>query len=146
MTAVRRGVGVRAALTPAVLGAVAATVVCAVGSTAADGWAGLAAALLAGSLVLAFLLAGQLPVAEASRGRPGLGALLVLVGYLARVFLLLVVFVLVVNGGFPDRTMFGVDLMVVALGWTAGTVWSLVRWKPPVVDVELPADRAHRQR
>lgn len=142
MTDVRRGVGVAAVLTPAVLGAGAATLACAVGSAVVDGWAGLAGALVAGGLVLAFLLVGQLPVAQASRGRQGLGALLVLVGYLARVFLLLVVFVLVVEGGFPNRHVFGVDLMVVAIGWTAGTVWSLVRWRPPVVDVRLPGDEA----
>lgn len=146
MTDVRRGVGARAVLTPAVLGAVAATAVAAAGSVVADGWAGLAGALMAGGVVLAFLLAGQLPVAQASRGRRWLAALLVLVGYLVRVFLLLVVFVLVVNGGFPDRTVLGVDLMVVGLGWTAGSVWSLVRWRPAVVDVDRPSDGAPAER
>lgn len=146
MRAARRGTGVRAMLTPAVVGALAATAAGAVVSARADGAAGVAAAVLAGLLVVAFLMAGQLPVAQAARGRRGIGAFLLLVGYLFRVVLLLVVWVLVVDGGFPDRGVFGANLIVIALGWTAGTVWSFLRWRPAVVDVELPSDRAPSQR
>lgn len=142
MTGARRGTGVRAMLGPAVVAALSATVCCAVVSAVLDGLAGVAAAVLAGGLVLAFLLAGQLPVAQAARGRRGVGAFLLLVGYLSRVILLLVVWVLVVDVGFPDPAVFGADLVVIALGWTAGTVWSFLRWQPAVVDVEPPSDRA----
>lgn len=139
-----RGTGARALLTPAVLGATAAWAATAVAALVADGGTGLAAAGLGGGLVLAFLLVGQVPVAQAARGRGMLGAALLLVGYLTRVVLLLVAFVLVVVDGTLDRQVLGGAVMIVALGWTAGTVWSWLHWRPPVVDVELPAAPATR--
>ncbi len=133
-----RGTGPRALLAPSVLGAAGGWALCLLGGLAVDGLHGLAAAGLAGVLVLGFLLLGQVPVAQAARGRGGLGAALLLIGYLARVVALLVAFVLVVVDGSLDRRVLGLSVMGVALGWTAGTVWSWWRWQPPVVDVELP--------
>ena len=37
--------------------------------------------------------------------------------------------------------MLGLTIIAVALGWTAATVWRWLRWKPPVVEVDLPSDR-----
>lgn len=139
MSAARRGTGARALLTPAVVGAVVTWLVTAVLALVVDGSTGLAAAALGGALVLGFLVAGQLPVAQAAKGRGFLGASLLLVGYLTRVVLVLVAFVLVVVDGRMDRQVLGGTVMAVALGWTAGTVWSWLHWRPPVVDVDLPA-------
>ncbi len=139
MTARRRGTGARALLSPAVLGAALAWLPAVVTAGVVDGAAGLAAAGLGGSLVLVFLLVGQLPITQAARGRGVLAAGLLLVGYLSRVVLLVVVFVLVVVDGTLDREVLGGTVMVVALGWTAGVVFSFLRWRPPVVDVELPS-------
>ncbi len=133
-----RGTGARALLAPALLGALATWLVAAAGALVVDGGTGLAGAGLGGALVIAFLLVGQVPVAQAAKGRGFLGAALLLVGYLTRVVLLLVAFVLVVVDGTLDRRVVGGTVIAVALGWTAGTVWAWLHWRPPVVDVELP--------
>jgi hypothetical protein len=138
---VRREVGVRGLLGPATLTALAVGAVCVVVGAVVSGVDGLGAALLGLVLVLGFLLVGQLPVAQAARGRGGLGAFLLLLGYLSRVLLLLVVFVLVTQAGAPDREVLGITVITVALGWTAGTVWTWLHWRGPVVDVDLPSDR-----
>lgn len=144
MTGVRRGTGVRALLTPAVVGAVAVAVVCAVVAPAVEGPSALGAVALGTALVLGFLLVGQLPVVQAAKGRGGLGALVLLLGYTTRIAVLLLTFRLVVRAGSPDRQVLGLTVMAVALGWTAGTVLAFLRWKPPVVDVDLPGDRQDR--
>ena len=139
---VRRGTGVLPLLGPAVLGAaVVAAAAMAVGTLVA-GLSGLGAAALGAALVLGFLLVGQLPVTAASRGRRGVAAMLLLLGYSLRIWLLLVAFTVVTKAGEPDRQVLGLTVIAVGLGWTAGTVWSWSRWRPPVVDVELPS--AHR--
>lgn len=142
----RRGTGVRALLGPAVLAALAAGLVCAAVAGVTDGVGGLGAACLATALVLCFLLVGQLPVAQAVRGRRGLGAMLLLLGYFLRVLVLLVALVAVREAGSPDRQVLGLTVITVALGWTAGTVWSWLHWRPPVVDVQLPSDRRAESR
>lgn len=134
----RRGVGVRALLTPSVLVATVVGAGCAVVALLVDGAAGLLAAVLATAVVLAFLLAGQLPVAQAARGRRGLGAMLLLIGYSSRLFLLLALGVGLTEAGGPERRVAGLTVVAVGLGWTGATVWSWLRWQPPVVDVELP--------
>ena len=143
---VRRGVGVRALLGPAVLVALAVAVVCGVAGSVVAGVSGLAAAALGTGLVLGFLLVGQLPIVQAARGRRGLGAVLLLFGYSVQVLLLVVVLAVVTTSGTPDPTVLGLTVIAVALGWTAGTVWSWLRWRGPVVDVELPTDRGTRAR
>jgi hypothetical protein len=138
VSAVRRGTGVRPLLGPAAVGALAVAVVCAVVAVVAEGPGALGAVALGVGLVLGFLLVGQLPVAQAAKGRRGLGAMLLLLGYTTRVALLLVAFRLVVRSGSPDREVLGLTVVAVALGWTAGAVWSILHWRPAVVDVELP--------
>ena len=143
---VRRGVGVRALLGPAVLVALAVAVVCGVAGAVVAGVSGLAAAAVGAGLVLGFLLVGQLPIVQAARGRRGLGAVLLLFGYSAQVLLLVVVLAVVTTSGTPDPTVLGLTVIAVALGWTAGTVWSWLRWRGPVVDVDVPDDRGTRAR
>jgi ATP synthase protein I len=141
MTAVRREVGVRSLLRPAVLAALGTGAICCTVGAVTAGWAGAAAAGLGTGLVLGFLLLGQLPLVQADRGRPGLGALMLLLGYCFQVLVLLVVFVLVVESDGPDRQVLGLTVIAVAMAWTAATVWRWLRWRPPVVDVELPSER-----
>lgn len=143
---VPREVGVRSLLAPATLVALGVGLVCAVVGSVVSGLDGLGAAVLGLALVLGFLIMGQLPVAQAARGRGGLGAMLLLLGYLSRVLLLLVVFVLVTQAGAPDREVLGGTVIAVALGWTAGTVWTWLHWRGPVVDVELPTRRDPAER
>ena len=139
MSAGGRGTGVRPLLGPAVVGALVVAVVCAVVAVIAEGPGALGAVALGAGLVLGFLLVGQLPVAQAAKGRRGLGAMLLLLGYTTRIALLLVAFRLVLRSGSPDREVLGLTVVAVALGWTAGTVWSFLHWRPAVVDVELPS-------
>ena len=139
MTAVRRGTGVRPLLGPAVVSAVAVAVGAAVVALVVEGPRSLAAVALGTGLVLGFLLIGQLPVSQVGKGRRGLGAMLLLLGYTTRVALLLVAFRIVVRSGSPDREVLGMTVVAVALGWTGGAVWSFLRWRPAVVDVDLPA-------
>jgi hypothetical protein len=139
MTGVRRGTGVRALLAPSASGAIAAAAVTAAVAVALEGPDVLGAVALGTALVLGFLLAGQLPVSRAVAGQGALGAILLALGYVLRVLLLLAAFYLVVQSGSPDREVLGATIMAVGAGWTIGTVVSLVRWKPPVVDVELPS-------
>jgi hypothetical protein len=148
MNPVHREVGVRALLGTSVLVALGVAVMCAVVGTAVAGLPGLAAAGLGGGLVVGFLLLGQLPLVQAAKGRGGLGAMMLLLGYCLQVLVLLVVFVVVVESGAPDRQVLGVTMVVVALGWTAATVWKWLHWRPPVVDVELPVpvDGDHPER
>lgn len=136
---VRRGVGVRALLAPSVVAVAVSGAACTAVAALSDGASGAAAALVATVVVLAFLLAGQLPVAQAAQGRRGLGALLLLVGYSTRLLVLLVAGVAVVQAGSLDRRVLGLTAIVVGLAWTAATVWTWLRWRPPVVDVVLPS-------
>lgn len=137
MLARRRGTSARALLAPGVLGAALAAAGCAVVAGAVVGRGSLGAVGLGSALVLGFLLVGQLPLARATGAHRGLAGMLLLVGYTARIALLLVAFRLVVTSGFPDRQVLGGTVVVVGLGWTAGTVVSFLRWRPPVVDLEL---------
>ena len=136
----------RRLLGPATLTALAVGAVCVVVGSVVSGTDGLWAALLGVGLVLGFLFVGQLPVAQAARGRGGLGALLLLLGYSLRVLLLLMVFAVVTQAEEPDRQVLGVTVIAVALGWTAGTVWTWLHWRGPVVDVDLPSDRDPAER
>ena len=99
---------------------------------------GVVAAALGIGLVLAFLLVGQLPVAAAARGRRQVGTALLIGGYTLRVWLVLVAFGLFRDADGVDRDVLGLTVVAVALGWTAGAVWSLLRWRPMVVEPEPP--------
>jgi ATP synthase protein I len=105
----------------------------AAGTAGADGLLG---AVVGVGLVLAFLLVGQLPVAQAARGRRALGGALLLFLYTSRVVLLLVAFRVLSVAGAVDRDALGLTVVLCALAWTAGTVWSAVRWRPMVVEPE----------
>ena len=107
-------------------------------ATVSTGRQGLLSALVGVGLVLGFLLVGQVPVGQAARGRSRLGAALLVALYVTRVVLLLVAFRLVVDGDEVDREVLGLTVIGTALGWTAGTVWSALRWRPMVVEPEAP--------
>ncbi|MGH8939156.1 MAG: hypothetical protein ACRDV2_07380 [Actinomycetes bacterium] len=111
-----------------------------------EGSRGLVAAALGTVLVLAFLLVGQLPVAQASRGRRGLGAMLLLLGYTTRIALLLAAFRAFYSAPSVDREVLGVTIVVTALAWTAGAVWAFLRWRPLYVEPENAADEPSRPR
>jgi ATP synthase protein I len=107
---------------------------------------GLAAAALGTVLVLAFLLVGQLPIAQVSRGRRGLGAMLLLLGYTTRIALLLAALRAFYTAPSVDREVLGVTIVVTALAWTAGAVWAFLRWRPLYVEPESVAQEppSHR--
>jgi ATP synthase protein I len=130
------GTDARRLLGPAVAAAVVVGVVAVAVAAVAAGSEAVSGALVGAGLVLGFLLVGQVPVAQAARGRRWLGAFLLVVLYLVRVVLLLVAFQLVVRSAGIHRTAVGVTVIVCALAWTAGTVWSALRWRPLVVEPE----------
>jgi ATP synthase protein I len=143
---VRREVGVRALLGTSVLVALGVAVLCMVLGAVVAGTEGLAAAALGGVLVVGFLLLGQLPLVQVAKGRRGVGALMLLLGYLLQVLVLLVVFAVVVETSGVDEKVLGLTIIAVALGWTGATVWRWLRWRPPVVEVDLPSDRGSAPR
>jgi hypothetical protein len=126
---------------PALLGvatgaALLAGAACTAAGAVSGGGRGALSAGLATGLVLSFLWAGQLPVAQAARGRKVLGTALLLFGYTARVALLLLAFRLFAGADFLDRRTFGVAVVVTALTWTAGALWTLLRWRAPNVETD----------
>lgn len=139
----RRAATERTLLSRAVLLTLGVGALCALAAGLLRGGAGLVGAALAVGLVLAFLLVGQLPVAQAARGRRRLGAALLVVLYLLRVLLLVLAYALVVASGDArlDREALGLTVVASALAWTAGTVWSALRWRPMVVEPETPVTR-----
>lgn len=128
-----------------------AGLVCAVVAAATAGRDGLLAALVGLALVLGFLLVGQLPVAQAARGRRVLATALLILLYTTRVLLLLLAFRIFTAADQVDLTSLGATVVVCALAWTAGTVWTAIRWRPmvvepdpsagPVVTSEMPESR-----
>lgn len=124
----------RALLTRAVLLAAAVGVVAVAVAGLWRGQDGVLGAALGAGLVVAFLLVGQVPVAQVAAGRRRLAAGLLVFLYTARVLLLLVAYRLVVDSGAAiDRDALGLTVLACALGWTAGTVWSALSWRPYVV-------------
>jgi len=87
-------------------------------------------------LVLGFLLVGQLPVAQVAAGRRALGVGLLLFLYSSRVLLLLIALRAFSVDGRVDREALGLTVVACALAWTAGTVWTALRWRPMVVEPE----------
>jgi hypothetical protein len=133
---VRPGRTERTLLGPAVvLTLVAGTASVAV-AWAAVGAEGRRAALVAVGMVLGFLLVGQLPVAQVARGRRRLGAALLVLLFVVRLLVLLVAFGVFYVADGVDREALGLTVITCALAWTAGTVWSALRWRPMVVDPE----------
>ena len=127
----------RAVLLTVLVGALAASL-----AGALRGLDGMLGSVLAVALVLGFLLLGQVPVAQVARGRRGLGAALLIALYTLRVLLLLVAYrVVVANPGTIDRGALGLTVVAAALGWTAGAVWSALRWRPLVVEPDPPGEQ-----
>ena len=93
-----------------------------------------ASAAVGAVLVVAFLAVGQVPLAAAARGHAGLGAMLLLLGYLSRMLLGLVALLLLLNGDGLDRRAVGLTVMATGAAWTAGALWSMVRWRPTMID------------
>ena len=143
---VRREVGVRSLLGASVLVALGVAGLCMVIGAVVEGTEGLAAAALGGLLVVGFLLLGQLPLVQAAKGRRGLGAMLLLLGYSLQVLVLVVVFAIVIETTGVDADVLGLTIIAVALGWTVATVWRWLRWQPPVVEVDLPSDQGSAPR
>lgn len=142
----RPGTDARRLLAPAVLAALVAGAVAVLVAAAAGGGEAVTGALVGAGLVLGFLLVGQAPVSQAARGRRWLGAFLLVALYVLRVVLLLVAFQLVVSSDGVERTAVGLSVIACALAWTAGTVWSALRWRPLVVEPAAPtvADQPQR--
>lgn len=126
----------RVLLGPALVTALLTGLVALIVSAVTAGRAGLLAALVAVALVLGFLVVGQLPLAHVARGRRGVGAAMVLAIYVTRIVLLVVAYAVFTSTDAVDRTALGLTILACALGWTAGTVWSALRWRPMVVDPE----------
>ncbi|MGZ4638739.1 MAG: hypothetical protein ACXV2J_06740 [Actinomycetes bacterium] len=137
----------RELLGPAAGAAAVAGLVTAVVALVVGGAGALVAAVLGTVLVLACLLAGQVPVAVAARGRKNLGALLLLTGYATRVSLLLLAVLVVFNSSAIDRKPLGIAVIVCTLAWTAAAVRTFVRWKPVLIEpVERPAGEPVQER
>jgi len=127
---------VRTLLGRAVVLTVLAGLVCAVVAAAAVGRDGALAALVGVGLVIGFLLVGQLPVAQVARGRRVWGAALLVSLYSTRLLLLLLAWRVLSASDIIDRRTLGLTVVVSALAWTAGTVWSAVRWRPVLIEPE----------
>lgn len=111
------------------------------GSVVLAGREGVLGALLALGLVLGFLLAGQLPVAQVGLGRPRLGTALLVLVYTLRLMVLVLAFRAFYVSDDVDGRVLGVTVLACGLAWTAGVVWAALRWRPLVVDPEQPAGR-----
>lgn len=112
-------------------------------ATATVGRPGLLASLVAVGLVLGFLVVGQLPLAHVARGRRGVGAAMLLALYTTRIMLLVVAYAVFSSTDSVDRRALGLTVLACAAAWTAGTVWSALRWRPMVVEPQPdPEDAA----
>ena len=131
------GTSARGLLGPAVLAALAAGALAVVAAAVVAGGPGAAGASIGLALVVGFLLLGQVPVAQVARGRRGLGAALLLLLYTARVVLLLLALRVLSDADDVHRGAVGLTVIVCALAWTAGTVWSALRWRPHVVEPDV---------
>ena len=138
------GTSARGLLGPAVLAALAAGALSVVVAAAVSGGPGAAGAAIGLALVVGFLLLGQVPVAQVARGRRGLGAALLLLLYTARVVLLLVALRVLSDADGVHRGAVGLTVIAAALAWTAGTVWSAMRWRPLVVETDPGEVPGHR--
>jgi hypothetical protein len=99
-----------------------------------------AAGAVGAALVVAFLAVGQVPIAAAARGHGATAAMLLLLGYVSRVMVLLVALLVVLRGDGLDRVPLGLSVMVTAAAWTVGAVWSMVRWKPVLIEALPDSD------
>ena len=138
------GTSARGLLGPAVLAALVAGGLAVVVAAAVAGGPGATGAAIGLALVVGFLLLGQVPVAQVARGRRGLGAALLLLLYTTRVVLLLVALRVLSDADSVHRGAVGLTVIAAALAWTAGTVWSAMRWRPLVVEPD-PGEASGRR-
>lgn len=138
------GTSARGLLGPAVLATLAVGALAVVVAAAVAGGPGATGASIGLTLVVGFLLLGQVPVAQVARGRRGLGAALLLLLYTARVVLLLVALRVLSDADGVHRGAVGLTIIACALAWTAGVVWSALRWRPLVVDPDAGEVPGHR--
>ena len=127
---------VRTLLGRAVVLTVLAGLVCAVVASVAVGRDGVLAAVVGVCPVLGFLLVGQLPIVQVARGRRVLGAALLVSLYSTRLLLLLLAWRVLSASDTVDRRTLGLTVVVCALAWTTGTVWSAMRWQPVLIEPE----------
>ena len=112
--------------------------VCVMVAGVVGGGRGARSAAVAALVALGFLWFGQLPVAMAARGQNRMGALLLLLGYTLRVAVGVLALRLLFNSAAFDRRVFGVSVILCALAWTAGAVWSFVRHRSVTIELDLP--------
>lgn len=127
---------VRALLGRAVVLTLIAGVACAAVAATVVGRGGVLAALVGVGLVLGFLLVGQIPVAQVASGRRVLGVALLVSLYTTRALLLVLAWRALSVSDTVDRRTLGLTIVVCALAWTGGTVWSAVRWRPVLIEPE----------
>ena len=108
--------------------------VCTLVAGLTSGGLGVLSATLAVAVVLAFLWIGQLPVAQAARGRKRLGAALLILGYTVRVAVVVLALQLFFTSPTVDRRVFGVSVVLCALAWTAGGLWRLATWRSVTIE------------
>jgi hypothetical protein len=71
---------------------------------------------------------------------------MLLFGYLLQVLVLMVVFAVVIASSGVDERVLGLTIIAVGVAWTAATVWRWLRWRPPVVEVDLPTEKGSAPR
>jgi len=118
----------RAVVLVAVTGLVAVLV-----AAVTSGRAGVLGALLGTVLVLGYLLVGQSPISAAARGGQGAGTALLILLYTLRLMVLIILFRAFSVSDAVDGTALGLTMIACGLVWTAGVVWSAMRWRPMVV-------------
>jgi ATP synthase protein I len=126
----------RCLLGPATMLALGVGAICAAVAGLVAGGRGALSAAAATALVLGFLWFGQLPVAQAARGRARLGTALLILGYTVRVAAVLLALRLLTDATAVDGRVFGVSVVLTALGWTAGGLWSLLGWRSATIEPE----------
>lgn len=115
-------------------------VVCVVVAAFVGGSRTSASCAVGAAVVVAFLAVGQVPLAAAARGHAAMGAMLLLLGYLSRVLVLLVALLVVLNSDGLERGPLGLTVMATGAAWTAGALWSMVRWRPMLIDPQALAE------
>jgi hypothetical protein len=65
-----------------------------------------------------------------------LGAALLVSLYSTRLLLLLLAWRVLSASDTVDRRTLGLTVVVCALAWTTGTVWSAMRWQPVLIEPE----------
>ncbi len=109
------------------------------------GWGGLAGAVVATLIVVAFLSTGLVPVLVTGgiRLRAGAGLAVLLLTYTLRLALALLALALISRIDAVDARWLGVTIVATALTWSAAHVWHAVRRSAtePTVEPEPPRSK-----